>query len=125
MANAQSQVGTSTQSGTNDWLNSLMGTQVKTIAETITPLIQGGLEMMGANPAMQNFSDATGKKFEFNQPQWLTDFAETARSWAPPQKLPEEQPQAQDTTPFYLRGVSPQQQARYQNWLAHQNKFGR
>ena len=79
--------------------------------------------MMGANPGMKNFSDHTGKKFEFNEPEWLTNFAETANSFAPQQQQPE-QP-AQEQTPFYLQGVSPQQQARYQNWLAHQQKFGR
>ena len=100
-----------------------MGDQVSVIGQTIAPLIQGGLEMMSANPGLQNFSSATGKKFEFNQPEWLTEFAETAK-YGHHSNSQRNSP-AQDTTPFYLRGVSPQQQARYQNWLAHRNKFGR
>ena len=125
MANAQSQVGTSTQSGTNDWLTSLMGNQAGMIGQTLAPLIQGGMDMFGANPGAQNFGDATGKKYEFNQPEWLTNFAETAQSWAPQQQpgpVASEQQQPGQLPPG-LR-VSPQQRERYAQWRQHQNKFG-
>ena len=124
MANAQSQVGTSTQAGTNNWLTSLMGSQANLIGQTIAPLIQGGMEMMGANPGMQNFSEATGKKYEFNQPEWLTNFAETAQSWAPQQQPgPVASEQQPGRLPPYLR-VSPQQRERYAKWRQHQDQFG-
>ncbi len=124
MANAISQVGTSTQAGTNDWLTSLMGNQASIIGQTIAPLIQGGMDMFGANPGAQNFAAKTGKHYEFNQPEWLTDFAETARSWAPQQQPG---PAANQQPPGQLppqQGMSPQQSEQYARWLQNQKQFG-
>lgn len=124
MANAQSQVGQATQKGTNDWLSNLMGNQSSMIGQVLGPLIQGGQEMMASNPGMKNFMADTGQKAqELGQADWLQNFAEAAKGWAPTPQQP--QAQAGQQTPFYFKGLDEGQQAKYNQYLNHQAKYGR
>ena len=124
MANAQQQVGQATQKGTNDWLTNLMGNQSSMIGSVLGPLIQGGQEMMASNPGMKNFMADTGQKAqELGQADWLQNFAEAARGWAPTPQQPQAQPGQQ--SPFYFKGLDENQQAKYNDYLSHQAKYGR
>jgi len=124
MASAQQQVGTATQKGTNDWLTNLMGNQSSMIGQVLGPLIEGGQKMMNDNPGMKNFMADTGQKAqELGQADWLQNFAEAARGWAPTPQQPQQQPGQQ--TPFYFKGLDEGQQAKYNQYLNHQAKYGR
>lgn len=126
MASAQQQVGTATQQGTNDWLSNLMGTQSSMIGQVLGPLIQGGQEMMANSPGVKNFMSNTGQKAqELGQADWLQNFAEAAKGWAPPQKAPQEPQPGQQQQPFYFKGLDEGQQAKYNQYLNHQAKYGR
>lgn len=124
MADAQSQVGQSTQAGTNDWLTGLMGNQSSMIGSVLTPLIEAGTQQMNSNPGMQNFMSKTGARAqELGQSDWLQNFAEAARGWAPTPQQPQAQPGQQ--SPFYFSGLDENERAKYNQYLNHQAKYGR
>jgi hypothetical protein len=127
MANAQQQVGQATQQGTNNWLQNIMGNQSSMIGQMLGPLIQGGQEMMASNPGMKNFMADTGQKAqELGQADWLQNFAEAARGWAPKPMGGESPAQpGQQQSPGMMRGLAPEQQEKYQQYLQHQRTYGR
>lgn len=133
MANAQKQVGQATQQGTNNWLQNIMGNQSSMIGQMLGPLIQGGQEMMASNPGMKNFLADTGQKAqELGQADWIQNFAEAARGWAPkPMGGGEPQagqpPMGQTPSPYNYTNLNDEQQARYKAYLANQNQgqYGR
>ena len=107
--------------------NSMMGDQLGAMGEGIASLISGGTQQMNDNPAFRNFAQKTGQKIQgFEQPQWLTDFAEKARGWAPqqPQQPPAEGQPGQAQQQPWMSRMSPEQQARYMDWQKHQAQYG-
>ncbi len=94
MANAISQVGTSTQAGTNNWLNSLMGEQSSTIARTLMPLIESGQQMMADNPGLANFLRATGgQPMQFKTPDLISSMMPQQEATPTPAAPQQQEPQ--------------------------------
>jgi hypothetical protein len=107
MANAISQVGRSTQAGTNGWLNSLMGEQSSTIARTIMPLIESGQQMMSDNPALANFLRATGgQPMQFETPDLI-------KSMMPQQEVAPAPAAPQQQEPQWMANLTPEMKQRF------------
>lgn len=114
-----------TAQSTQNMFNGMFGQQMGAIGQMLGPLIQGATQQMNSNPGLANFAQHTGHKIQgFEQPEWLTQFAEAAKGMAPQAPAEPAQP-AQPQQPAWMAKMSPEQQARFQNWRAHQQRFGR